>query len=77
MRTLLVFFKTGGLRVTPSPVGSTPTRFRHCFSFVYPGSPSVVEPLIGEPESRCCDKSDALIGWNLSGPGFLALGQRG
>jgi hypothetical protein len=22
-------FKTGGRRVTPSPVGSTPTRFRH------------------------------------------------
>ena len=24
-------FKTGGRRVTPSPVGSTPTRFRHLF----------------------------------------------
>ena len=28
-------FKTGGWRVTPSPVGSTPTRFRHYFSVVY------------------------------------------
>jgi len=27
-------FKTGGRRVTPSPVGSTPTRFRH-FSTTY------------------------------------------
>jgi hypothetical protein len=25
-------FKTGGRRVTPSSVGSTPTRFRHLFS---------------------------------------------
>jgi hypothetical protein len=24
-------FKTGGRRVTPSSVGSTPTRFRHCY----------------------------------------------
>jgi hypothetical protein len=29
------YFKTGGWRVTPSPVGSTSDRFRHCFSMVY------------------------------------------
>ncbi len=31
-------FKTGGRRVTPSPVGSTPTRFRH-FSMHYESAP--------------------------------------
>src|SRR6202162_2697605 len=33
---IIPVFKTGGWRVTPSPVGSTPTRFRHCFSICLP-----------------------------------------
>jgi hypothetical protein len=28
-------FKTGGRQVFLSPVGSTPTRFRHLFSIIY------------------------------------------
>jgi hypothetical protein len=34
-------FKTGGRRVTPSPVGSTPTRFRHFFSIICKDSDGV------------------------------------
>src|SRR5579859_1955251 len=30
-------FKTGGRRAIPSPVGSTPTRFRHFLANVYAG----------------------------------------
>ena len=31
-------FKTGGWQALLSPVGSTPTRFRHLFSYAYVGT---------------------------------------
>ena len=38
-------FKTGGWQAILSPVGSTPTRFRHLFSLTYIAS--VLEPVLG------------------------------
>ena len=45
-------FKTGGWRVTPSPVGSTPTRFRHAATEIrlrsHPGEVRLLPPVEAE-----------------------------
>jgi len=51
-----VIFKTGGRRVPPSLVGSTPTRFRHCFQSFRPAV-TVFHSEILRSELACSDKN--------------------